>query len=92
MSESQFNVERATNGLVLTLFLASAIFLGIMLLYVIRDMNERAAEKEQKDPSTGVVRGHEVPRRAPTVALHRRVSDRHTDCPPSCPTPLSLPS
>ncbi|PEN13204.1 hypothetical protein CRI94_11220 [Longibacter salinarum] len=42
MSESSFNIERATNGLVLALFLASALFLGVILYYVLRDMDQRA--------------------------------------------------
>ena len=41
MAESKFNIEGATNGLVLALFVASAIFLGVMLLYVLRDIRER---------------------------------------------------
>jgi len=62
MADSQFNVERATNGLVLTLFLASAIFLGVLLLYVLRDMNERAAEDAPNNQeSAAVVRPSERP-------------------------------
>jgi hypothetical protein len=48
MAESKFNVEGATNGLVLALFLASALFLGVMLLYVLGDIRTRTAPA---DPS-----------------------------------------
>ena len=41
MAEPSFNIESATNGLVLALFLASALFLGVMLYYVLRDIDER---------------------------------------------------
>lgn len=47
MKDSQFNVERATNGLVLALYLAAAIFLAVMLFYVLRDINERQAAAEE---------------------------------------------
>lgn len=43
MAESKFNIEGATNGLILALFLASALFLGVMLLYVLDDMRDRGA-------------------------------------------------
>ncbi len=61
MADSQFNVERATNGLVLTLFLASAIFLGALLLYVLRDMNERAADDGPSRQESTVVQPSVVP-------------------------------
>ena len=48
MSESTFNIERATNGLVLALFLAAALFLGIMLYYVLRDIDERTSEPKEE--------------------------------------------
>ncbi len=41
MDDSQFNIERATNGLVLALYLAAATFLAVMLYYVLRDIDER---------------------------------------------------
>jgi len=41
MSESSFNIESATNGLVLALFLAATLFLGVMLYYVLRDVDKR---------------------------------------------------
>lgn len=66
MSDSQFNVERATNGFVLTLFLAAALFLGIMLLNVLRDMDERASEAEASSSSSVLL----VPDAPPAVGLH----------------------
>lgn len=46
MSESSFNIESATNGLVLALFLAATLFLGVMLYYVLRDIDERESSGE----------------------------------------------
>lgn len=45
MDDSQFNVERATNGLVLALFLAAAIFLVVMLIQVLGDIDRRRVEE-----------------------------------------------
>jgi formate-dependent nitrite reductase membrane component NrfD len=45
MSESSYNIERATNGLVLALFLVSALFLGVMLYYVLQDIDTRQSEE-----------------------------------------------
>jgi len=61
MADSQFNIERATNGLVLTLFLASAIFLGILLIYVLRDMSARSAEAEAQNASAAYHATQESP-------------------------------
>lgn len=52
MNDSQFDIERATNGLVLTLYLASAIFLAVMLYYVLRDMGERQQAAEGQGASS----------------------------------------
>lgn len=46
MAESSFNIEGATNGLVLALFLASTLFLGVMLYYVLRDIDERQSPSD----------------------------------------------
>jgi sensor domain CHASE-containing protein len=42
MSDPQFDVERATAGLVLALFLAASLLVGAMYYFVLRDMEERA--------------------------------------------------
>ena len=52
MAEPSFNIESATNGLVLALFLAAALFLGVMLFYVLRDIEGR-----QSSSSSEVVGG-----------------------------------
>jgi sensor domain CHASE-containing protein len=67
MSESQFNVERATIGLVLALFLASALFLGVMLYYVLQDIDRRQAEKQTDTARAAVhqVVHHMAPRGLP---------------------------
>ena len=48
MSESSYNIERATNGLVLALFLVSALFLGVMLYYVLEDIDTRQSEAAEE--------------------------------------------
>ncbi|MEF8816303.1 MAG: hypothetical protein V5A20_06440 [Salinibacter sp.] len=42
MSDPQFDVERATAGLVLALFLAASLLVGAMYYFVLRDIGERA--------------------------------------------------
>lgn len=41
MSDPQFDVERATAGLVIALFLASALLIAGMLFFILRDMEKR---------------------------------------------------
>lgn len=41
MNESQSNIAQATNGLVWTLYLASVLFLALMLYLVLQDINDR---------------------------------------------------
>jgi hypothetical protein len=59
MNDSQFNIERATNGFVMALYVAAAVFLGLMLYFVWQDMDKRAteAEAEASGTTTGAVRG-----------------------------------
>ncbi len=66
MEDSQFNIERATNGFVMALYVAAAIFLGLMLYFVWQDMNERAAEAAAAESATGAVRVDEPPSGAET--------------------------
>lgn len=42
MSNAQFDVERATAGLVMALFVAAALLLAALLYFVLQDMDERA--------------------------------------------------
>ena len=42
MSSPQFDVERATAGLVMALFLAASLLLGAMYYFVLRDANEQS--------------------------------------------------
>jgi hypothetical protein len=55
MNDSQFNIERATNGLVLALFLAAAIFLVVMLVQVLNDIDTRRGETSSSSPTSSVV-------------------------------------
>lgn len=41
MSDPQFDVERATAGLVLALFLASSLLVAAMFYFILRDMQRR---------------------------------------------------
>ncbi|MEF8817809.1 MAG: hypothetical protein V5A58_13550 [Salinibacter sp.] len=43
MSNAQYDVERATAGLVMALFVASALLLAALLYFVWRDMESRSA-------------------------------------------------
>lgn len=65
MPESSFNIESATNGLVLALFLLSSLFLGVMLYYILQDIDERRAA-----PSDEATTAHVAapPAAAPPVA------------------------
>jgi len=42
MPEAQFDVERATGGLVMALFVASALLLAGLLYFVLQDIDRRA--------------------------------------------------
>ncbi len=56
MNDSQFDIERATNGLVLALYIAAAVFLAVMLYFVLRNIGERQrAAEEQGVSSTRLV-------------------------------------
>lgn len=43
MSNAQYDVERATAGLVMALFVAAALLLAALLYFVWRDMESRSA-------------------------------------------------
>jgi len=42
MSDPQFDVERATAGLVLALFLAASLLVAVMFYFILRDTKKRA--------------------------------------------------
>jgi len=46
MNGPQFDIERATNGFIFALYLAAAIFLLVMIYFVVRDMDKRQAERQ----------------------------------------------
>jgi hypothetical protein len=56
MSNSQFDVERATAGLVMTLFVAAALLLAGLLYFVMQDMDERAADSDAERQAMRVER------------------------------------
>ena len=45
MPEAQFDVERATGGLVMALFVASALLLAGLLYFVLQDMDRRVKDE-----------------------------------------------
>jgi len=65
---SQFNVERATTGLVLTLYLGAAIFLILIVWMVMRTMpapEESSSEGESRTARTEVYVSQAQARHAP---------------------------
>jgi hypothetical protein len=46
MSNGQFDVERATAGLVMALFVSAALLLAGLLYFVLRDIDERAGSED----------------------------------------------
>jgi HAMP domain-containing protein len=73
MDDSQFNIERATNGLVLALYLAAAVFLAVMLYYVLRDIDER----QPAPTDDAAVLQHEVPWKEGIAASEAHVLRRY---------------
>jgi hypothetical protein len=67
MPNSQYDVERATAGLVMALFVAAALLLAALLYFVLRDMDERAADESASEP--------QAVRVAPPAAPERPVAD-----------------
>ena len=61
MPEAQFDVERATGGLVMALFVASALLLAGLLYFILQDIDRRA-ESTEESASQAV---HVVPSPAP---------------------------
>lgn len=47
MSNGQFDVERATAGLVMALFVSAAILLAGLLYFVLRDIDDRSSSPSQ---------------------------------------------
>lgn len=65
---SQFNIERATNGLVLTLYLGAAIFLIVIVWMVMRTMpapEQSSSEGESRTARTEVYVSEAQARHAP---------------------------
>jgi len=60
MQDSQFNIERATNGLILALFLASTLLLVVLLWRVLGDIEQRQAESSTP-PSAQVIAAEPPP-------------------------------
>jgi hypothetical protein len=58
MSHGQHDVERATAGLVMALFLASALLLAALTYFVMQDADERSKEETE---SAEAVRLHQPP-------------------------------
>ncbi|GEM_PF-3654916 len=69
MSDPQFDVERATAGLVLALFLAASLLLGAMYYFVLRDAEKRAADASSPAQSVRVERSPAPTNAVPTSVL-----------------------
>jgi hypothetical protein len=63
MSDPQFDVERATAGLVLALFLAASLLVAAMFYFVLRDTKKRA----ETSSSPQAVRAEPPPQTADAV-------------------------
>ncbi|MFO8099774.1 MAG: hypothetical protein R6T83_09180 [Salinibacter sp.] len=68
MSEAQFDVERATAGLVMTLFVASALLLAGLLYFVMENMDDRS--DESSDSASQAVRVEPPTHRASPSPSH----------------------
>ena len=66
MSHGQHDVERATSGLVMALFLASALLLAALTYFVMQDADERATDETE---SPQAVRLHQPPSFPPATRL-----------------------
>ena len=66
MSNGQFDVERATAGLVMALFVSAALLLAGLLYFVLRDIDQRAEESSSQNPQAVQVED------VPLDALHAR--------------------
>jgi hypothetical protein len=64
MSDPQFDVERATAGLVLALFLAASLLVVAMFYFVLRDTKKRA-EASDSSQAVRVERPTAIASRAP---------------------------
>jgi hypothetical protein len=54
MPNAQFDVERATAGLVMALFVASALLLASLLFFVMRDLEHRSGAASSPDTTQAV--------------------------------------
>jgi hypothetical protein len=75
MSNGQFDVERATAGLVMALFVSAALLLAGLLYFVLRDIGDRA-ESSSQDPQA--VRIEDAPLDAPSARSVSFTADRQS--------------
>jgi sensor domain CHASE-containing protein len=54
MSNGQFDVERATAGLVMALFVSAALLLAGLLYFVLRDIDQRSESSSQNPQAVRV--------------------------------------
>lgn len=73
MSNGQFDVERATAGLVMALFVSAALLLVGLLYFVLRDISDRA-ESSSQDPQA--IRIEDAPLDTPSVRSVSFTADR----------------
>jgi hypothetical protein len=73
MSNGQFDVERATAGLVMALFVSAALLLVGLLYFVLRDISDRA-ESSSQDPQA--IRIEDAPLDTPSARSVSFTADR----------------
>jgi sensor domain CHASE-containing protein len=73
MSNGQFDVERATAGLVMALFVSAALLLMGLLYFVLRDISDRT-ESSSQDPQA--IRIENAPLDTPSARSVSFTADR----------------
>ncbi|HKL89319.1 MAG TPA: hypothetical protein VJ884_09960 [Salinibacter sp.] len=74
MSTGQFDVERATAGLVMALFVSAALLLAGLLYFVLRDIDKRTESSEGPQQAVRVEKGTPPPSTRPFLPIPHRLS------------------
>jgi len=75
MSNGQFDVERATAGLVMALFVSAALLIAGLLYFVLRDIDKRTASSEGSQQAVRVEEAAPPPSSArPLPSIAHRLS------------------
>jgi len=74
MSNGQFDVERATAGLVMALFVSAALLLAGLLYFVLQDIDKRAESSEGPQQAVRVEAAAPPPSARPFLPIPHRPS------------------